>query len=62
MVTAISMGLRRALEPKTEEAAIVREAEDEVIRPLRPVEVYLYWGRPKETWAVVRPWLLRDEG
>lgn len=59
VMTAVSMGLRHAVEPKDEDAAIVREAEDELFREMRPIEVYLYWGRPKETWAVVRPWLLK---
>lgn len=57
VATAVSIGMRQALEPKDEEAAIVRQAEDDLFRPPRPIDVYIYWGRPAETWAVVRPWM-----
>jgi hypothetical protein len=58
VLTAIALGLREALEEKSEDEAIVQYVDD-VYGPPTGLDLHLEWGTPEEAWVVVRPWLLK---
>jgi hypothetical protein len=59
VLTAISIGLREALEEPADRPGIVREIElDDPFPPDVPIELHLDWDKPEEAWVVLRPWLL----
>jgi hypothetical protein len=60
LLTGIALGLREALEPKREEAAIMTEAPGEPPGD-KALEVNVDSSRPAESVMVIRPWLLREE-
>ena len=59
-MTAVSLGMRDALDGPAEPPAIVREM-DGWFSGNDPIELHLE-PRPEETWVVLRPWLLRGSG
>ena len=61
LLTGIAFGLREALEPKPQEAAIVADAPGEPPGD-KAVEVNVDSVRPAESVMVIRPWLLRQDG
>ena len=60
LLTGIALGLREALEPKRDEAAIMVEAPGEPPGD-KALEVNVDSTRPAESVMVIRPWLLREE-
>jgi hypothetical protein len=59
LMTGIALGLREALEPKREQAAIVADAPGDPPGS-QAVEVNVDADRPAESVLVLRPWLLRQ--
>lgn len=60
VLTGIAFGLRDALEPERENAAIVVPAPGDPPGP-QLLELHLDDDRPGEAWAVVRPWLVTKQ-
>ncbi|MDQ3569282.1 MAG: hypothetical protein M3396_01405 [Actinomycetota bacterium] len=60
VLTAVSLGLRAAVEDPKERPAIVVDAPDEPFWPPRPLELHFLRGAPAQTWVVVRAWVLGE--
>lgn len=58
VATAMSLGLRSALEERQAGEAIVVDVAGDPWDPDAPLELHLDDRGPAETWAVARPWLL----
>ena len=56
--TAMSLGVRHALDRPDDEVAIVQEVDLPPFDPTVAVELHMEPGRPDDSWAVIRPWLL----
>ena len=61
LLAALSSGVRDALDDgaRRDRPPIVHEVDDDWPGPERAIELHLEPGRPEDSWAVIRPWLLR---
>lgn len=59
VVTAISLGLRTAVDERPAGEAVVEDVPGDAHDPSVPLELHFDERGPDETWAVARPWRLR---
>ena len=62
MMTGIAFGLQEALERKRKEVPIVQQADGDPSGPKGPIELRFDPDHPEKTVAVIRPWLMDEQG
>ncbi|MBW3603273.1 MAG: hypothetical protein KY434_11330 [Actinobacteria bacterium] len=59
VLTAMSLGVREAVDHRDDDVAIVQEINLPPFDPDAAVELHVERGGPDDSWVVIRPWLLR---
>ena len=58
VLTAVALGLRHAVDERSDGEAVMADAPGDLNDSNEPIDLHFDARSPEDTWVVVRPWLL----